>query len=341
MENDEHGQNQQEEVIGAQIDPSALEVSPETVRLDIFQHMRIGIKNKDSNCLCQNNNLESLYYCIPCKVSCCTKCTLSDHFNHLLLQKEKYSLKPPRIEASCEDIENVLEKEDLFKDLLKSRTDLLNEIDNTCKKIQKLVDDWKAKKYKEINGLFDDLVANVQEINTKKKNAKKLLNYFGEKHREFFGLYDKNKDPHNTVFLINYDLMSIPYMWSEHLSKLGRDIEDNMLDYKTREESKDREIVRKIREILFLFDDEDPITHEKIDEKFLPLVRLKVQIKDFTADKLNDLDKRINKLNKAIDTFKNSVLNSIRKHGNYKELSKENNMYEHRRVKGADNLFSQ
>ena len=341
MDSNEHDQNQHEEVIEAQIDPSALEVSPDTVRLDIFQHMRIGIKNKDSNCLCENNNLESLYYCIPCKVSCCPKCTLSDHFNHLLLQKEKYSLKPPRIEASCGEIEEVLEKDDLFKDLLKSRKDLLNEIDNTCKKIEKLVNEWKEKKYKEINGLFDDLMANVEDINNKKKNAKKLLNYFGDKHRTFFGLRDKNKDPHNTIFLINYDLMSIPYMWSEHLSKLGKDIEDNMLDYKTREESKDREIVRKIREILFLYDDEDPITHEKIDEKFLPLVRLKVQIKDFNADKLNDLDKRISKLNKGIDTFKNSVLNSIRKHGNYKELSKENNMYEHRRVKGADNLFSQ
>ena len=341
MDSDEHDQNQHEEVIEAQIDPSALEVSPDTVRLDIFQHMRIGIKNKDSNCLCENNNLESLYYCIPCKVSCCPKCTLSDHFNHLLLQKEKYSLKPPRIEASCGEIEEVLEKGDLFKDLLKSRKDLLNEIDNTCKKIEKLVNEWKEKKYKEINGLFDDLMANVEDINNKKKNSKKLLNYFGDKHRTFFGLRDKNKDPHNTIFLINYDLMSIPYMWSEHLSKLGKDIEDNMLDYKTREESKDREIVRKIREILFLYDDEDPITHEKIDEKFLPLVRLKVQIKDFNADKLNDLDKRISKLNKGIDTFKNSVLNSIRKHGNYKELSKENNMYEHRRVKGADNLFSQ
>ena len=97
MDSNEHDQNQQEEVIEAQIDPSVLEVSPETVRLDIYQHKRVGIKNKDSNCLCQNNNLETLYYCIPCKVSCCTKCILSDHFNHLLLQKEKYSLKHPRI----------------------------------------------------------------------------------------------------------------------------------------------------------------------------------------------------------------------------------------------------
>ena len=59
------------------------------------------------------------------------------------------------------------------------------------------------------------------------------------------------------------------------------------------------------------------------------------------GDKLKDVDKRIAKLNKGIDSFKNSVMNSIAKHGNYKELSRENNIYEHRKVKGADNLFSQ
>ena len=125
------------------------------------------------------------------------------------------------------------------------------------------------------------------------------------------------------------------------MTQLGKEIEDNMLDYRTREESKDKENVRKIKEILFLSDDEDPITHEKIDEKFLPLVKLKVDIKDFNGDKLKDIDKRINKFNKGIDSFKNSVINSIRKHGNYKELAKDNNLYEHRKVKGADNLFSQ
>jgi hypothetical protein len=125
------------------------------------------------------------------------------------------------------------------------------------------------------------------------------------------------------------------------MAQLGKNIINNMLDYKTREESKDKEIVRKIREILFLCDDEDPITHERIDEKLLPLIKLKVEIKDFNADKLKDINRRIDKLNKTIDKFKGSVLNSINKYGNYKEIAKENNIYEHRRVKGADNLFSQ
>ena len=333
-------QDQEEEVIEHEIDPSSLQISPDTVKLDIFQHLRSGINNKDLNCFCEND-LEKLFYCIPCKVSCCTKCTLEEHSSHLLIQKDKYSLKSPQIEKSFASIENMLEKVDLFQNLQQKRKELINEINITCQKIETLVKEWKDKKYKEINDLFDDLLSNIQDLNMKKNDAIKLLNNFGTKHQHFFDLKDKNQDPNNTIFLINYDLLSIPYLWSDQMTQLGKEIEDNMLDYRTREESKDKENVRKIREILFLSDDEDPITHEKIDEKFLPLVKLKVDIKDFNAYKLKDLDKRINKFNKGIDSFKNSVINSIRKHGNYKELAKENNIYEHRKVKGADNLFSQ
>ena len=332
-------QNQEEEIIEQEIDPTSIG-NQETVKLDIFQHMRIGLKNKEYNCLCEND-VNNLFYCIPCKISCCTKCSLPEHYTHLLIQKEKYSLKTPQINSSFGTIENILENDDLFKNMQQKRKELINEIETTCTKLISLSNEWKEKKTKEINELFDDLVNNIQDLNSKKSDAKKILTHFGEKHKAFFGLRDNNKDPNNTIFLINYDLLSIPYLWSEQMSKIGKDIENNMLDYKTREESKDREIVRKVREILFLHEDDDPITHERIDEKFLPLVKLKVGIKDFNGDKLKDIDRRINKLNKGIDSFKNSVLNSIRKHGNYKELSRENNIYEHRKVKGADNLFSQ
>ena len=339
MESDDQDQNQ-EEVIDNEIDPSAIQISPETVKLDIFQHMRSGLKYKDYNCYCEND-LDSLYYCIPCKLSCCSKCTLPEHYNHLLLQKEKYSLKPTQIDESFAPVETILEKDEFFGNLQQREKELINDIEATYKKIIELANKWREKRTKQINELFDDLMANINDINEKKINAKKLLNHFGEKHKDFFGLRDLNKDPSNTIFLINYDLISIPYLWSENMSKIGKGIEDNMLDYKTREENKNKENVRKIREILFLTDDEDPLTHEKIDERLLPFTKLKVGIKDFNGDKLKEIERRIGKLNKAIDSFKNSVLNSIRKHGNYRELARENNIYEHRKVKGADNLFSQ
>ena len=337
---DSDQEQNQEEVIEQNFDPSKLQMCSEAVKLDIFQHMRIGIKNKYMNCICENN-LESLYYCVPCKVSCCPKCSLQDHSTHLLIQKEKYFLKPKQLDASFGSIENILEKHELYKNIEGKRKELINEVEMTCQKIIDLANEWKEKKYKEINELFDELMNNIKDINLKKQDAKKLLNTFGSKHFNFFGVRDKNKDPFNTIFLINYDLLNIPYLWSEQMTKLGNEIEGNMLDYKTREENVNKENVRQIKEILFLSDDEDPLTHEKIDEKFLPLVKLKVQINDLNADKLKEIDKRIQRFSKGIDGFKNSVMNSIKKHGNYKELARENNVYEHRKVKGADNLFSQ
>ena len=314
--------------------------SQEPVKLDIFQHLRIGVKNREDNCFCEND-LNKLYYCIPCKNSCCDNCSIQEHASHLLIQKEKFFLNPPQINNSFKSIEEMLDNNDLFKNIQQKRTELINEIDITSKKIEKLLSDWKQNKINEINDLFDDLIANIKDINQKKSEAKKSLNNFAIKHKSFFGYRDKNKDLHNTIFLINYDLISIPYMWSHDITSVGKSIENNMDNYKTREINNNNQIVTKIKDLLFSEEDEDPITHEKIDQKFLPLVKLKVDINNFNSEKLKDIEKRIAKLNKGIDSFKNSVLNSLNKFGNYKELSKENNIYEHRKVKGADNLFSQ
>ena len=314
--------------------------SQEPVKLDIFQHMRIGIKNKEENCFCEND-INKLFYCIPCKVSCCDKCSLQEHSSHLLIKKDKYFLNQPQINSAFTLFEEMLEKDDLYKNIQQKRAELINEIDLTCKKMEKLVEDWKQNKIKEINDLFDDLIESIKDINQKKIESKKTLNIFQNKHKEFFCYRDKNKDLHNTIFLINYDLITLPYMWSKEMTKSGKGIETNMADYKTREEKINIKKINKIKEILFSEDEEDQITNEKTDQKLLPLVKLKVDIKNFNLEKLKDIDKRIAKLNKGIDNFKNSVMNSLSKHGNYKELSRENNMYEHRKVKGADNLFSQ
>jgi hypothetical protein len=312
----------------------------EPVKLDIFQHMRIGIKNKEDNCSCEND-INKLFYCIPCKVSCCDKCSIGEHASHLLINKNKFFLNQSQINNSFKAYEQMISNDDLYKNMQQKRTELINEIDSTCKKIEQLLSDWKQNKIKEINELFDDLITNIKENEQKKSEAKKLLNNFGTKHKTFFGYRDKNKDPHNTIFLINYDLISIPYMWSHEMTKIGKSIELNMKNYETREQNKNNQIINKIKDILFSEDDEDPLTHEKIDQKFLPIVQLKVDINNFNPENLKDIDKRLAKFNKGIESFKNSVLNSISKHGNYKELSKENNIYEHRKVKGADNLFSQ
>ena len=329
-----------QEIIEPNVNKENLQISPETVRLDIYQHMRAGIKNKEYNCMCINDP-ENLYYCIPCKASCCNKCSLPEHSKHLLLEKEKYDLLPQQIDDSFGAETHLVRESDLFRNLENRRKEMLQEIDNTYQKIVDMAAEWRDKKHREINSLFDDLIANVKLCEDKKQDSIKVLNNFANKHKTFFSLRDKNFDPHNTIFLIAYDLLSITYLWSEKMEQIGKNIEKDMSEYKSREENRDKIICEKIHKILFLSDDEDLETGEKIDEKLLPLIKLNSEIKDFNPEKLKDIEKRLAKLNKCIDSFKHSVLNSINKWGNYKELARENNVFEHRRVKGADNLFSQ
>ena len=48
--------------------------------LDIFQHLKLNIKNELENCKCQSDNT---FYCIPCKVSVCERCNLDNHRKHI------------------------------------------------------------------------------------------------------------------------------------------------------------------------------------------------------------------------------------------------------------------
>ncbi len=317
-----------------------LQLSNGTVKLDIFQHLKLGVQNKDKNCKC-DNSIDKKFYCIPCKISCCTKCTLEDHKMHLLVVKGDFDMQPKTIQKSFQVSEDLLEKDELFRNLEQKRQELIKEVEDTYNKLLKMINEWKAYKINEINELFGELIDNIQKINEKKKESKAVLNNYAKKYKDFLSLGDKNKDQNNTMFLINYDLLNICYIWSDGLDKTGKSIENDMDDYQKREKGKNKYICDEVHDLLFNRDDEDLETHEKIDPKFLPLVKLKVELKNFNADQLKDIDKRISKFNKGVESFKQAVLNSVNKHGNYKDIEKENNIFEHRKVKGADNLFSQ
>ena len=317
-----------------------LELSNGTVKLDIFQHLKLGVQNKEKNCRC-DNSIEKKFYCIPCKISCCTKCTLEEHKMHLLIANGDFDMQPNNIQKSFQALEDLLEKDELFRNVEQKRQELIKEVEKTYNELNQMINEWKNFKINEINELFAELIDNMKNVNDKKKESKAALNHYAKKYKDFLSLGDKNKDPNNTMFLINYDLLNISYMWSDSLNKLGKAIGEDMDDYKQREQMKNKYITNEVHELLFNKEDEDLESHEKIDEKFLPLVKLKVEIKDFNADKLQEIDKRMNKFNKGVDSFKQAVLNSVNKHGNYKDIDKENNIFEHRKVKGAENLFSQ
>jgi len=75
--------------------------------------------------------------------------------------------------------------------------------------------------------------------------------------------------------------------------------------------------------------------------RFSPLLKFKLDIDKLNVEQLKDIDERISKLNKGIETLKTKVMNSLASNSNLKDIEKEINLIEHRKTKGADNLFSQ
>ena len=320
-----------------------LELSNGTVKLDIYQHLKIGIQNNDKNCKC-DTPINNKYYCIPCKISCCPNCSLIDHKLHLLIAKADFEIEQDKIDKSFKEFDDILEKDELYKNIGKKNQELVNEINNTYNELLKLINDWKIKKLEEIKELFKEFSENLKNINNKIKECKNVLYNFSKRHKNFLSLNNeenKNKDPNNTIFLLNYDLLNIPYLWSSHFSKNAMILKNTLEEYNQREINKNKNIIKDMNNTLFNKEDEDPETREKIDLKFLPLVKLKLEIKELNTDNLKEVEKRISKFNKGIESMKLNVMKSINKHGNFKDIEKENNAFEHRKVKGIDNLFSQ
>ena len=320
---------------------SGLELSNGTVKLDIYQHLKIGVQNQEKNCAC-DNSIENKYYCIPCKISCCEKCTLDEHKTHLLIAKGNFEIETSRIDKSFKELDDILEKDELYSNIDKKKEELINEVIQTHNELLKMIDEWKNKKINEINELLDELTSSIKNINQKKNESKTALNNFAKKNKSFLSLNNsKNKDQNNTIFLINYDILNISYLWSSNIAKIALSLKSEIDEYKIREKAKNKNIINDVFNILFNKEDEDPETREKLDEKFLPLFKIKIEIKELNTDKLKEINKRIAKFNKGVESFKQNVMNSINKNGNYKDIEKENSIFEHRKIKGADNLFSQ
>ena len=317
-----------------------LDLSNGTVKLDIYQHLKLGAQNDDKNCKCENS-MDQKYYCIPCKISCCPKCNLIEHKMHLLIAKGDFNMEPNNIEKSFKNFDDILANDILFKNVENKRDELIGEINESYNKILKMINDWKDKKLEEINDIFEELSMNLKSINDRESHCKNALNEFSKKNKNFFEFNNKNKDPNNTIFLMYYDLLNISYLWSNNMTKEANEIKNILVDFEDKEKKKNSNILNNIYDILFNKDDIDPKTKEKIDYKFLPLVKLRYEIKLLNSDKLKDIEKKISKFNKGIESVKNYIMKSVNKHGNYKDIEKENIFFEHRKVKGADNLFSQ
>ena len=169
-----------------------LDLSNGTVKLDIYQHLKLGAQNDAQNCKCENS-MDQKYYCIPCKISCCPKCNLIEHKMHLLIAKGDFNMEPNNIEKSFKNFDDILANDILFKNVENKREELIGEINETYNKILKMINDWKDKKLEEINDIFEELSMNLKNINDRESHCKTALNEFSKKIKIFLNLIIKTK----------------------------------------------------------------------------------------------------------------------------------------------------
>ena len=347
--------NNDQKELSNPIDISKIDAIKNPKKIDIFNHLKSGVQNSKINCGCEHaqKGETNEYYCIPCKISCCPDCSLAAHQKHLLIKKSQYMVNKRNINLMFEPIDYILENNSLFTDSTLEKNQLLKEVENTYYKLLQVLKEWRNYKEKEIIELFETLHKKVDEINKKKSEMKKEMEKFMKTNETFWNRNPKNKchnkDIANTLFLISYDLLYISHEWATEAKSISNNIEKNIFDYETNEKNKNEALIQKVK-ILLSKENNNKINLDvnsnkfldtDIDERFLPFNKANVEINKFNPETLKEIEKRIYRFGKLIDSLKGTVYNSYIKHGDYRDVEKENYVIERTKLKGADNLFSQ
>ncbi|MCQ2820212.1 MAG: hypothetical protein MJ252_23350 [archaeon] len=210
-----------------------LERAPEPTKpIDIFQHIKMGIKSAE-NCKCKNT---IQYYCIPCKISICSTCGLNDHQKHSIVQKNQFELSDDRVSNILSPLKETIKNCSLIEKTEDKKKAFLKEVDDTFTEIDIALKDYKKRIQNEIEFLFSNLEKQKQNILKTVEDIKGNTKQFVDKNRKFFNIPDENgldqldleaapykfnDDSNNMIFLMNYDIINL-------LEDKSRKIVDNL-----------------------------------------------------------------------------------------------------------------
>ena len=333
---------------------SATELSPEEEppkQIDIFQHLRLNLKNTLSECHC---TVIPDLYCIPCKTSVCRRCTYQDHQKHLVVSKKNVQLTEEDINEVFTEVEKELNSNEIYTkcDFLKKK--LIDDLENFSKSLIEKVNMMKERKIEEIEKMFEHLNQYISSTKEEVKKTKAKLNSYHEKYDGFFCYGKENEDETNTVFLMNYDMLGLIYQKTQDINNIANNLITDLSNYKIIEQYQRDTISQEIDTILL-----EKYNIEQIDENFkenklniTPDIRKDTDEKysptehfTFTSERLNQahfkpIEERLSKYSKEIESFKAKVYNSVQNTNSYKEIERELSLFENSKQKGVDSLFS-
>ena len=161
----------------------------------------------------------------------------------------------------------------------------------------------------------------------------------------------------NTLFLMNYDMIKI----GQDKEKIIRTIIDNLNEdfknYQISNELLGKAIAEELDKVLFGNNYSESLENEinaKLnltpsirrdiminDEKYHPLVHFKFTVDRINQDHYKEINDRIDKYNKEIDSIRKKVFRAYEINKGLKEIENEVAAFENSKSKGAENLFCQ
>ena len=331
----------------------------ELKNFDAISHFKENITNFCKNC--PEPVKDKSYYCFNCKHSTCEECTIYNHKNHLLVQRDNCLNFD---NTFFNEISTVIEQEINVDD---KKNQIKNEISKSINDLKEELDEIEKQKLLEIDNFFEEIRNNYLALKENYLKTKESIENYYNTNKKFYNIniqrtnennddnsYDNynnklegnskkssfidknnycfnnylndneigpNKDSENTVFIMNFELMNL--CDNKNLQIL--DITN--------------EIKKKIQNISILIEQKTNLLKEEIKKNCLDFEN-NSSIAKFD-DFYWDIKIRCEKYTEHISQFKNIIYELYKKNGNFDKVKDLLALFDAKNHKGKDCLFNQ
>ena len=258
-------------------------------KIDIYQHLKLGIKNQYKNCKDNNDNV---MYCIPCKISCCPECTLEEHKNHILISKSRYSLNEKNIDYIYDKLKEKIDDNNIFTNYQDVQNELIKQIEDMISKLKNQIEKLKNLKIKEMNNMFENFGKTINGLKNKIDKSKIDLKNYLSKNKKFFNINNEivqngspqkldlstpnknssrrnslkknskvnkqkqikpmnNIDDNSSLFLIHYELLNLVELKGKEIDKEVKSIISKVEDFKQNQKDYITTLLNNIENLFF------------------------------------------------------------------------------------------
>ena len=318
--------------------------------IDILFHLKENIKNNIYKiCSC---NTKNKYYCIPCKLTCCSLCSLEKHESHNIININEFLLDEKNINKIFNNFSNNIKKSQLIKNSNDIRQKLNKYIDITIDEIINKLNIFRKKQKNDIDNIFNNFDINKNTMMENINNIHVKLNEYINKTKLFYNLNndsndDNNKyiniDNYNTYFLHGYDLINLTKQNIIKIYKYIETLEDDLRNYITNQAENFSQIKKELDKLLYISNEKEKniiLDNNDIYSLVKPISNFIFISDNLSKDNFIIIKERLSKYLKHIKNFRKMIYKIINKTGNLKEVEKNIKSLELKKLKGVENLFS-